>query len=512
VPALERTVDLLPHSLHLQTDRLTGMYLKNVVFSAQGRALIDTIVPGPKRFVLLDCQHAGAANNHGGGEQIDRYFASLSGIFQRAALEAGITHVPLRLGGDEFGLVIPDDERATRFLKRVLIEVERSRATHVGSGSDALGSFVVERDTMRMLRNLYRREAELRGHPLCPQGFREYLEGEFLSTERGAALSAEAFGEYLKERNLTDRLQETLDNPKTCAVGEALHAAYLQKFLAISLIGGMRSPAGRFSMASVHIGEGLRWEDYHLAEGVASKRIQSTKDKVFTLEIEPPVSIHGNFVVKSHESAACRAFEDRERMFGELRKALAREPLGSPKRAVDLFRLTMLAVSDPNLPGVVRGELARELPAEVVLGESLESPFHALIVNVQSFGVFNNSKSYVEADRMLATVMAAVGEEFPHLAIVRQGGGRLVFLGHHPPEVADLGRIAQRLHGVVREHFTADPIAYQRMLLEYGERIALASQWKNGEFVVPKVDFGSCAVSLAMVALKPGEPLNLGNM
>jgi hypothetical protein len=50
------------------------------------------------------------------------------------------------------------------------------------------------------------------------------------------------------------------------------------------------------------------------------------------------------------------------------------------------------------------------------------------------------------------------------------------------------------------------------MLLEYGERIALASQWKNGEFVVPKVDFGSCAVSLAMVALKPGEPLNLGNM
>ncbi|MFM1847172.1 MAG: hypothetical protein RL417_646 [Pseudomonadota bacterium] len=502
----------LPPALHLQADRLTGMYLKNVLFSAAGRDLIDAAIPGPKRFVLLDCQHAGAANSYGDGQKIDEYFGSLRGIFQRVALEEGIPHVPIRLGGDEFALVIPSDERANQFLKKVIVHVERSRAERLGPGTEELGSYVVERDTMRMIRNAYRREAEMIGAAPTPEGFRKYLREGFLSKSADSSAPLDDFHVYLRARGIDTAIQALESDPSRRELAEALYTAYLQKYVALSLIVGMRAPAGRFSLSSVELGENPRWEDYHLAEGVASKRIQASKDKVFTLEVEAPVSVNPGFVVKQHESATCRAFVEREGEFRRLRECVVSNNDNAGKQAADRYRLTMLAVSDPNLPGTVRGDLIHDIPAEVILGQPISGPLYALVVNVPSFGVFNNSKGYVDADRMLAAVLASAARDFPPLAVVRQGGGRLVLLGQHPPDYADLAPLTARLNQVVVEHFGREDDAYGRMLIEYGERIALSSQWREGRFVIPPIDFGSCRAGVAVIPVQSGEPLRLGNM
>lgn len=510
--ALDQAAHALPTALHLQTDRLTGMYLKNLLFSAEGRALIDATVPGPKRFVLLDCQHAGAANSHGAGEKIDRYFESLRGIFQRAALEVGIPHVPMRLGGDEFALVVPADERATQFLKRIVVEVEKSRGEHVGPGSNELGSYVVERDTMRTIRNDYRREVQLHHDQFTARGFFDYMRDTFVPRGLDPLLSRSGFDEYLQIRGLTRMLAVLRQNPAQEDLAVALEAGYLQKYITGALITGMTAPAGRFSMSSVEIGATPRWEDYHLAEGVASKRIQATKDKVFTVDIEPALSVNPSFVVKLHESEACRAFVEREEAYARLRSALEGESEDLESRAAGLYKLVMLAVSDPNLPGVLRGDLVREIPSEVVLGCRQEGPISALVVNVRSFGVVNNSKSYTDADRMLADVVSAAATEFSPLAVVRQGGGRVVLIGNGSLELDDVARIRAVLEGRVKEHIKSDPAAYQRMLVEYGERYALNSRWSSGQFTPPPLDFGTCGVSIAMVKTEPTAPLDLGNM
>jgi GGDEF domain-containing protein len=418
----------------------------------------------------------------------------------------------LRLGGDEFALVVPADERATQFLKRIVVEVEKSRGEHVGAGSNELGSYVVERDTMRTIRNDYRREVELHHGQFTAHGFFEYMRDSFVPRGPDPLLSRSGFDEYLQSRGIHRMLAVLRVNPAQEDLAAALEAGYLQKYIAGVLITGMTAPAGRFSMSSVEIGATPRWEDYHLAEGVASKRIQATKDKVFTVDIEPALSVNSNFVVKLHESEACRAFVEREEAYARLRSTLDRGGDDSESRAADLYKLVMLAVSDPNLPGVMRGDLIREIPAEVVLGRRHEGPIYALVLNVRSFGVVNNSKSYTEADRMLADVVSVAAADFPPLAVVRQGGGRIVLIGTQPFEIDDVARIRGVMEARVKEHLREDPAAYQRMLVEYGERYALNSRWRSGEFTLPPLDFGTCGVSIAMVKTEPTAPLDLGNM
>lgn len=512
VALCERVAESLPSALHLQTDRLTGMYLKNLLFSEAGRALIEGTIPGPKRFVLLDCQHAGAANSHGAEEQLNRYFASLRGLFERAALEVGIPHVPIRLGGDEFALVIPADERSSRFLRRIVVEVERSRGEHLGPGTNELGTYVVERDTMRTIRGEYRRETERHHQHFSAPGFFEYMRDTFVPRGDELVLSRGGFERYLQNRGIAPLLSELRREPAREELAHALEAGYLQKYIANALISGMTAPAGRFSMSAVDIGAHPRWEDYHLAEGVAAKRIQATKERVFTVDIEPVVSVNPHFVVKHHESAACRAFVEREEAYAELRKSIDDYPIDPGKRATDLQRIVMLAVADPNLPGAVRGDLIREIPSAVVLQHRFEGSLYALAVNVSSFGVVNNSKSYADADRMLADVVSCAANDFPPLALVRQGGGRVVLIGTKPLGIDDVVRIRGALEGRVEEHLRGDGAAYQRILVEYGERYALNSRWQGGEFIVPPLDFGRCSVGIAVVKIDPTAPLDLGNM
>jgi hypothetical protein len=45
------------------------------------------------------------------------------------------------------------------------------------------------------------------------------------------------------------------------------------------------------------------------------------------------------------------------------------------------------------------------------------------------------------------------------------------------------------------------------MLVEYGERFALSSRWREGRFVVPEIAFGTCDVALASIKVERGQPL-----
>lgn len=518
LPALERAAALLPAELSLQTDRLTGMHLKNILYSDDGRSLIDAMVPGAKRFVLFDCQHAGAANSYGAGTRIDSYFASLAGTFQRSADQFGFPHVALRLGGDEFALVVPSDERTAPFLRRLAAEIEKSREVHLGHSSNELGSYVIERDTMRAARNDYRRWAERENAPYTAAGFLKYMHDNFVPLGPSPFISRLGFHEYLAQRGLDRLLHEAAHDPRREYLVPPLQAGFLQKYIVHALVAGMSAPAGRFSMSSVDIGAAPTWEDYHRAEGAAAKRIQATKDRVFTLDTEQPLALDRNIKVKQHEALAQLLFHERESEYRTLRESVHNEEFDLEKRAAELHRLVMLAVGDPNLPGIIRGDLIRSVPAEVVLGRKHDGPIYALIVNARSFGVVNNSKSYEDADRMLSDVAAAASREFSPFTIVRQGGGKVILLGAKPFDLDQLAKLEDKLSAIVQRHIigepesSADRAAYERMKVEYGERFALNSRWQQGRFVTPAVDFGRCEAALAMIQTESDKPLDLLGM
>jgi GGDEF domain-containing protein len=509
LPGLERAVALLPSALHLQTDKLTGFYLKNLLYSAEGRAIIDAAIPGEKRFIFLDCQHAGAANSHGAGARIDAYFGALGGVVERLRNEFNTEIVPIRLGGDEFALIVSSDERTEALMHRLVVEIEKSRMAHVGPVSTELCAFVAERDSMRAVRNGYRRFAESAGEPFSAEGFRRYLGAEFLAGDPGS-LSEAGFANYCAERGLDGVIRRATEHEgRHPGISRAIECGFLQRYVAEGLAAGMSAPAGRFSMGSVELGRSPRWEDYHLAEGSAAKRVQATKHRVHVLEIDAAQPLDRTLRVKHHEELARDTFLAREGAYREARRVLETPDTEPAERAAALYRTVMLAVADPSVPGVVRGQLVGDLSSEVLLGGIANQPLSCLRVNVHAFGVVNNSKSYAEADQMLGEVVAVASAAFGPIRVVRHGGGLPVLVGRGSFGVDDLVPLREKLNQTLARHIdpVGDGAAYARMLVEYGERFALSSRWREGRFVVPEIAFGTCDVALASIKVERGQPL-----
>lgn len=503
LPALERAVATLPDKLHDQKDALTGMYLRNLLYSPEGRQYIETQIPGPKRFVLFDCQHAGAANTYGEGKKIDAYFKSLHQIFERTAAEHGIPYVPLRLGGDEFALVLPANRVAAAFLQDVIVAIEESRQSHLGRGSDALGEYVIERNIMRALRNEHRRDCAETGEPFTVSGFYDRLHGICPRS------IMPQFSQMLNATGAAERIDEMLSDPCQQDVGRAVLTGFLQKFVATTFFPLVHEPAGRFSGSAVDLGPAPTWADYSLAEACAAKAIGATKDRPFVLEMEEPLPLDRALKIKAHEQEAHLSFQSRMARYAHLREELASTVDATPElRATKLLQTLRLAVTDPNLPGALRAGLLAEVPAEAVLGKVATGPLHALTVDLKSFGIVNNSLSYSEADSMLGALVGVAQQSFPALAVLRHGGGKVTLIGTEPLVAQELEALRDRLSQRCGEFLRSNQAGFERIAMEFGERMALKTRQKeSGEYYLPPIDLGTCELTIATLAPKPGEPL-----
>lgn len=504
--ALERAFATLPSSLERQRDALTGMYLRNFLYSEQGRAEIALSIPGPKRFILFDCQHAGAANTYGDGKRIDKYFQSLNDIFERTAAAHGIPIVAMRLGGDEFALIVPAEKRSTGFLHDVIGAIEQCRRDNLGPGSNELGEYVVTRNIMRALRNDYRRHCEHFGESISLEGFHRHLEDAVCHPGM-----LNGFEEYLKSTGANLVIEKLMRDSLQRDIGPAIRAGFFQKYLATTHFPLVHEPAGRFSVGVVELGDAPSWADYHIAEGVASKRIQATKDRPFVLEMSDSVPLDRELKVKAHEQAAQLSFQSRVSRYNALWNELSQPAVESPElRAAKLWEVVNLAVTDPNLPGALRAGLLGEIPAEAVLGKGISGPLYALTVDVKSFGVVNNSLSYSEADAMLGQLLSEAQRHFPATAVLRHGGGKVTLLGSEPLTGPKLAELRDSLSQQCQQFIRSNPAGFKRIALEFGERVALKTcQKEAGGHHLPPIDLGVCDLAMTTVLLEPGAPLPL---
>jgi len=511
-PLMERLVATLPRELCGITDPLTGLPTRNLLHSPTGRAALAEQIPGPQMLALLDCQHAGAANRFGFGGALDRYFAALPGVVSR--ITAGrAEYRMLRLGGDEFALIVEESPAGHQLIRDLIPAIEETRARYLGHSEGALGRYVVERDMMRMIRGDYRKGAETRGEPISLEGFRGWMEQEFLTNPPIEALSSSELEHFLKTHGYDERCANLPADPDRPWIRAAIQTGLMQKFMAHVLADRAVRPAARFSLALVHLGEQPTWETLHRAEGHAARRIHASKDEVFVQAVAPLEEIDPAIVVKHDGVFGRDQYLARELRYREAWAQLEGAPPESPERAEGLWRIIRDAVMDPSLDGVLRSNLASDLPVAVALGLSGAPELTAIRLSFPGFGVLNNHLGYARADRCLTELVRAAAEIAPPRAIIRDGGGDLVLFATVPLPPGGAAVLEGACQAIIRHTLEENSGALNRIYLEVGERFALASSLESTPPSWPRLDFGECTIGLTRIqsglGMSVGEALKL---
>lgn len=378
-------------------DKLTGFRGKSMILSELGLNCINRKIPGPKIFIFLDFDNMGPPNDFGLGEEINeflRYFGNLA-----REMFADIPNEFLRLGGDEFGIFLPETEEAIEryglFFEK--LEEKRKELFEVDADDRLEQTFetVHERTEMRSVR---KSEEGRMGESFTVQKFVSSLE------EAGATVPPEAenFSDYRK-------------------------AGILQKDLAAKSSHPPRRKILTNSRAAVRLEKDLNLDKMLLAQLQIEKFIKQFKpfgkpvpNKILEIaDVKNKEEYEDEMSDKAYE---IRLYKAHMELFEQIRQAY----LDYPERREELERLLYeMQFVDPAITSILRLDLVKDQSVRKILDLEAEKDFTVLTIDVFAFGAINNNEGYLRADSVLREIVRIVKETIRPQRIVRLGGGCL---------------------------------------------------------------------------------------
>ncbi len=479
-PEIKALLNDLKSGLHGVKDPQTGLETKAMFLSMRGIKELNRAVPGSKVVYLLDFNGFSVLNKLGLGSIPDALVKRINKLFERAIKEgshetsSGTKVIPkaklVRIGGDEFALVIQDNDQGRvvmrSFAKRLeaaresllrgkkyrekVAEMRESKIYSKSKIADPIQYVATANTMMRMLRNSYQNSLP-KGKPFRLQDFRKYLGEHFLD---------------LKLERLMSR--HGLARPFRLSGRRALTGQQQLNAVRINLGDGQNRTVslGGVTFSGVRMGNRAFMTNYLKAIGQCAKMNHDFKRKGETdhdtqlraADADPAI------VLKTASREEIRNFGRSERAVKRLVSHF-NKGVATPGDAINLFQSCMC---DPNLVHVLRDSRVGGKSAKLALLITAPTRFTHIKVLFDNFAAINNSVTPEMADKFLREISELIFKHLPTATVVRKGGGDLHIFVEGKVDTGDYIRLTKALQSKFEE-LKNNPW-WERVLAEIYER------------------------------------------
>lgn len=440
-------------------DGLTGLRTRILLHSKSGRERLEQDISGPKVLYCFDLKHMGVANKAGLGELVDTFLKEIPKIAEQTL--ASLKYEVIRLGGDEFSIIIQDTEKTTQAMQAFQKALNTKR----------LELFAIEK--LREVDNKARVRDETK------KILSEYTEHCGGKTDKGFLQGFETW------------LRKQLNNSKIKGgIGE-LTLALAKRRVRADKTEHKESCLLACSWGAVKLGDDLSQID--LALGKADQGIQRSKGSASS-KLPLPSSLEKAIkTIKVREAtvAVSEQVEIAETQYSQhyreisLLDYLLRHTQAEHRSRVEVNalrgKLALFAATDPAVDNTVLrlGPIMDDLIAHYMFLNKRTS-VHVLSLNISEFGIINNRFGADQGDQMYGCLAVLARKYFGTDVMIRKDGGSLYIFSRRPFDLAKVNVIREeydpKLHFGARE---------EKAYGEYLIKIAL-SNFISGINVEPK--------------------------
>lgn len=463
-------------SLNIITDARTGFRGKAVILSEHGMQVINEEIPGKKLFCFIDFDHMSVPNKFGFGTAVDKFVGSFPKI---AAQAFGNTpYECLRLGGDEFGIILPNTVVAKTQLKTFfdLLEASRKLALPEGKDFEDAQKFAALRTAMRKVRKKYLEEAESAQKQVTLQGYSNWLQGQ------GAVLPKSVEGQELSLARQVGLLQRSIAEMRIQSGQEPALIDVLTASQAVMDVGD--SPTPEQMMRAIRHGDGL----IHQAKRSGKKTDTSLHPLESTEESQDLAYERENFKL-------------REKRYHDLQRELGRATTDKERESLQ-DRMHTIRLSDAAIDDVVRFDVVKEKTAQEILRIKEPTSCTLLQVDIPGFGAINNNVGYAFGDKTyrnvsskITSAMEASGLKSYH---IRKGGGEMLIVVKGSVESVKLSELSSQINQYLKEALS-DP----RVLMEASEKEALDASREDISPLKKDLDFATINLASETKTITP---------
>ncbi len=442
-------------------DKLTGLLTAKFLDSEDGVADLTKRISGAKALFFIDVNHMGVADKFGLKDNIDTFLSRLSEAAEQT-LGKSLKYAMLRIGGDEFAIVIQDTDR---------VATAKAMTEFISKVNTLKDEHFLPNDDNRVILENAENFAQLRA------AVRLLRSQHYKSLHPSERFTCAAYRSWLLAH-------EGWEEP----TGKEGNAAQLSVTLATDILkaAGRRPPVMMtFSVSpGIELAPKLSCDALHTALRTAQYEINRIKE---TGGFEPDVRVPPNTrltpraaeLSSSYNAAkADEVFRIHEHHTRLLAQASESDPDAATLLNLRRKELRACAALDPALRAqVFRFNLIKDKQAGDFLNLTQNESYQVIKFDIARYGVLNHV-SYQRADAIFNEVAKRVEETLPPGLLMRANGGALYYLTPvtHAVDAQNIRALNNRLNLLLEESITDE-----RSVAEVEEREALEN-WSKQQF------------------------------